>query len=575
MTELTISAYDKFITESAEQYLQTVVLVDDRIYENESGSVSSHLTTPKTALRKAARKSATASSGKRGKEGTAKLESPEQPDEVSFRDVQNSFAKKRIICSLYQPNKSASFSKQSEVYKLCSTADVIVVDWNLHGDVGDKATTLVRTLVEQSRIEIPYQIRLVLIYTLEMNLRSVSNEIFDNLVEGLGEDSVVVEPECEGLVLTTDNARVVVLGKREQTTLPQFKDYCVPEGELAARTIKEFSQLASGLLQGIVLRGIANLRKNNRRVLARFHKDLDVAFLTHRSLLLPDEEAFVQVVPLLTDELRAVLDDSLGVSPLGKASDVKEILADWCDGHWKAKSDAALKIGAGVDALDFAKDVFCNWPTIEDYSEARGSKIAGLVDKKEDGSIQWKKNGHNKLSEYLLGDSKADLCAEKLGSLMSQRARYDQSARALHLGVIVREVVDEKRYLLCLQPNCDSVRLQGKSQPFMFCVLKEPADDKPFTHCIVGSGDEVLRLGYKPGVAGVVVSTFKTGTSTICAEKDDNGRFSFRNEGGAEYEWIAELKTEHAQRAAEEFGRQLSRVGLTESEWLRLNARKD
>ncbi len=572
MTKPAISAYDGFITGSAEQYLQTVVLVDDRIYENESGSVSSHLTTPETALRQPARKSATASSGKPGKERVGKVEFTEQPDEVSFRDVQNSFAKKRIICSLYQPNKSASFGKQSEVYKLCSTADVVIVDWNLHGDSGDKATTLVRNLVEQSRKEIPHQIRLVLIYTLEMNLRSVSDEVFNDLVEVLGEDSVDVEPDCEGLVLTTDNARVVVLGKREETTLPQFKDYCVPEGELATRTIREFSQLASGLLQGIVLRGIANLRKNNRRVLARFHKDLDAAFLTHRAFLLHDEEAFGQVVPLLTDELRAVLEDSLGDSPLGKASDVKEILADWCDEHWKAKSDAALKIGTGVDPLEFAKDVFCNWPTIEDYSWARESKIAGLVDKKGDGSIQWKKNGHNKLSEYLLGDSEADCCAEKLGSLMSQRARYDQSARALHLGVILREVVDEKRYLLCLQPSCDSVRLQGKSQPFMFCVLKEPEGDKPFTHCIVGSGDEVLRLGYKPEVAGVVVSTFKTGTGTICAEKDDNGRFNFRNEDGADYEWIAELKTEHAQRAAEEFGRQLSRVGLTESEWLRLNA---
>ena len=42
---------------------------------------------------------------------------------------------------------------------------------------------------------------------------------------------------------------------------------------------------------------------------------------------------------------------------------------------------------------------------------------------------------------------------------------------------------------------------------------------------------------------------------------------------GINREWIAELKTEHAQRAAEEFGRNLSRVGLTESEWLRLKAR--
>ena len=60
-------------------------------------------------------------------------------------------------------------------------------------------------------------------------------------------------------------------------------------------------------------------------------------------------------------------------------------------------------------------------------------------------------------------------------------------------------------------------------------------------------------------------------------ENEDNGRFIFQDEGKNEdrndYEWIAELKTEHAQRAAEQFGRELSRVGLTESEWLRIKAK--
>ena len=109
MTEANISAYDKFITESAEQYLQTVVLIDDQIYDNNSGSVAaSHLTTPPSASRKAALKSSTSLSDKSNKE-IENAEILEKPDEVSFHDVQNSFAKKHIICSLYQPEKSALF----------------------------------------------------------------------------------------------------------------------------------------------------------------------------------------------------------------------------------------------------------------------------------------------------------------------------------------------------------------------------------------------------------------------------------------------------------------------------------
>jgi len=569
MTEASISAYDKFIIESAEQYLKTVVLIDDRIYENKSGSVASILTKPSAVRRKAALKSATSSSDKSCKE-IEKAEVPEEPDEVSFHEVQNSFAKKRIICSLYQPKKSASFGEQSDVYKLCSTADVVIVDWDLDDPSGDKATTLVGSLVAQSRVEIPYQLRLVLIYTLEPNLQFVANKIFEHLVELLSEGDIAVDPQSEGLVVTTENARVVVLGKREGTTLDQFSDYWVPERALATRTIKEFSQLASGLLQGVVLRGIANLRKNNRRIITRFSKDLDIAFLTHRALLLPDE-AFGQIIPLLTDELRAVLEDMLGESPLGKHSAVKEILDDWCDKHWKVNNDAKLNIGDGANGLEFVKDVFCNGPAIKkDYSKVQKSQIPGLTK-----SNKWDKNKKkcDKLAEYLLGNCGVKYCHEKLGSLMSQRVKYNNAGRSLHLGVIVRELADEKRYLLCLQPVCDSVRMGGESRAFIFCVLKELEDDGLFTHCVMDVSGNVIKLKYKPKVSSIFGWNFKSADDVVCAKKDEEDRFIFRGEDEKKYEWIAELKIEHAQRAAEEFGRELSRVGLTESEWLRIKAK--
>ena len=393
------------------------------------------------------------------------------------------------------------------------------------------------------------------------------------MVKLLSEKDVTVDPQSEGLVLTTENARVIVLGKRKDTTLTQFSDYWVPESDLATRTIREFSRLASGLLQGIILRGIAKIRENNRRILYRFYKDLDIAFLTHRSLSLPNE-IFGQIIPLLTDELHAVLEDTLGEFSLGKAQSVKEILDDWCDKHWKQNNNAKLKIGDEADGLKFAKDAFCKGPTIkkEDYPGNQGSIIQGLREKMEDEFPKWTEKGCKKLAEYLLGDCGVDDCHEKLGFLMSQRVRYDNSRRALHLGVIVRELTDKKRYLLCLQPVCDSVRIEGKSQAFVFCILKELKDGKGFTHCVMDGGGNVIKLKYKPKVFSIFVSNF-SGTDFIYAKKNDTSKFLFKNEDGKDYEWIAELKTEHAQHAAEQFGREFSRVGLTESEWLRIKAK--
>lgn len=559
------SPFNKFVLESSGKYLQTVVVVDDRIYENTSGSVASPLMAPSTRLRKPALKSAEAVNEKKDA-ADEKTGNAEKLEEVSFHDVQNSFAKKRIICSLYQPKKTASFGEHS---------DVVIVDWNLHGDFGNKATALVRNLIEQSMKEIPHQLRLVLIYTMEVNLRSVADKVYEDLSERIGKETIGVDTETKGLVLTTDNARVVVLGKRENTSLTEYSDFWVPEKKLAERTIIEFSRLASGLLQAVVLRGVANLRENNRRILMRFHEGLDSAFLAHRALLLPDQ-AFGQIIPLLTDELRAVLEDTLGECPLGSGPAVDRIVSDWCATHWKPGNDARLKIGDGADPLEFAKDVFCNGPAInQDYSRFRNSEIPGLVDKKDNDPPRWKENKDKrlKLAGYLSSESNEDHSHELLSSLMSQRIAYENARRTLHLGVILREVDGKRRYMLCLQPVCDSVRINGETRAFIFCFLEMPGVDKPFTHVVVDLTRNPVRLSYKPKIRNCHVLNFTTGADSVSAEKDSEGRLIFDDAGKNRYEWIGELKTEHAQRVAEEFGRTLSRVGLTESEWLRLKAK--
>ena len=568
------SAFQEFIYGSAEQYIHTVVLIDDRIYEPK-GQIATTATKPPTRNRKLALGSATTASEKQ-KKTPEESEVPELPDEVSFHDVQNSFAKKRIVCSLYQPKKTASFSERSEVYSLCASADVVVVDWDLHGDPGTKATELVGNLVSHSIKDIPHQLRLILVYTMEVNLGDIANTLFEDLSRRLGEGEVDVNRETEGCVIKTSNARVVVLGKRTDTPLIQYRDYWVPEKELAKRTIREFSHLASGLLQAIVLRGMAHIRDNNRRILTRFHEGLDTAFLTHRALLLPDE-SFGQIVPLLTDELRAVLEDTLGERPLGDRAATENIVTDWCENSWKPFDNPPLKIGEGADALVLAKNILCNGPALEDdYLKFRGSNISGLIEGIEGGGPRWKESSKDKLlnlAKYLSGDRVDSSVHEKLSSLMSQRIAYDNTDKSLHLGVILKETSGDQRYMLCLQPVCDSVRMAGKPRAFIFCFMEIPAPDKRFTHVVLDLNDNPIKLYFKPKVSKIYVAIFSAESDAVCAQRDADGRFLFNDNDKKQYEWIAELKTEHAQRAAEEFGRVLSRVGLTESEWLRLKAK--
>jgi hypothetical protein len=568
------SPFEKFILKSVSRYLQTVVLIDDRIDKPEKVSTPRNVQLPPSRQRKSASKSA--GSGLEKKENIDKpSEEIDKSEDVCFHDIQNSFAEKKIICSLYQPKQDATFDSSSDVYNLCSVADVVVVDWDIHGDAGSKATELVVTLIEQSMKDVPHQLRLVLIYTLEPNLGSVADRVYEALTKKLSRESIEVLNDCKGLVLTSENARVVVLGKKLYSSLQEYSAYYVPEKELAKRTIIEFSHLASGLLQCIILQGIASLRENNRRILMRFHKGLDAAFLAHRALLMPDE-AFGQIIPMLTDELRAVLEDNLGEYPLGEGNITKEIISDWCQKHWKPATNAEFKLGDGADPIIFAKDVFCNGPNFTNsYSKYQGSQVNKLLKGKDRGSQEWNDKKCDILAEYLSSNENGDFTHEFLSALMSQRLAYENSRKSLHLGVILKKKIAENEYsyMLCLQPVCDSVRVNENGTPFIFCLLYVPENGSIFTHTVTDSSKSTIRLVYKANVNNCYISLFSSDTGVVFASNNGNGQFFFKDKKNNEYEWVAELKTEHAQRAAEEFGRILSRVGLTESEWLRLKNR--
>ncbi len=64
----------------------------------------------------------------------------------------------------------------------------------------------------------------------------------------------------------------------------------------------------------------------------------------------------------------------------------------------------------------------------------------------------------------------------------------------------------------------------------------------------------------------------KEGATIIQASKIEN-KYVFLSFYEETYEWVADLKEMHAQRIVNNYCAQLSRVGLNESEWLRLQAK--
>ncbi|MBN4073514.1 hypothetical protein JYT23_01615 [Mariprofundus ferrooxydans] len=553
-----VSTINNFSRSAVEDYIQTVVFVDDKIYAPPpTGTVLEF----KKAFSPKAKKPSTKSAAKKISDATAEvLKKPEDLAPFSPHDIQSSFAKKHIVCSLHQPQKNHSVRVGSDTYKLCACADIVIVDWDLYGDAGEKATLLIENLVIQSLKDDPHQLRLVLIYTSEPNLFDIADKVSEKLSKKIPGEMEYKEDD-QGLAFHTLNARVVVLGKPGER-IEKFKPFEETERGLADRAIKEFCNLTDGLLQASILLGLAAIRKQSRKILTKFHSGLDPAFLTHRALGLPHEEAFDHIIPLLVAEISSVLEDSLS-TPL--IDDL--IIENWCKEKWIPSDHARDFVSSEADVRDFAKD-FCTkgMDIASSYTSGNQSDLQKTIKRLMNTPPKWPSvdaPSFKTITSYLSKDSTgADL--RELSALMSQRTYYGDQ-RHITLGTIIRESDGDCRYMLCLQPVCDCVRL-AKASTFIFCLLNEPTGEKA-TH-VVKDGDGFADLVYKPKIENCVTLTFKPSKGVVAA---NNLEFSDHADEHR-YQWIAQLKPRHAQRAAEQFARVLSRVGLTESEWLRLKA---
>ena len=554
----TVSEYSQY---AAQQFLQTVVFIDDQIYKRKSGAVheSSKLTAPqqRKKVSKTSKQQSVVSP-------PVDIEDNEELGEYSPYDVVTSFAKKQIICSLYQPKKRAKVTQESDIFPLCKAADVVIIDWNLN-DTGEKALELIDGLITQAVVDVPEQLRLILVYTLEYNLQSIANRVYEKVVASIGEQFVPL-PEENGLAFHTGNSRISILGKPTRERLDTPQEHIVEEKDLANVVVNEFAKLTSGLLHAASLLGLAEIRKNSRKILSKFNSSLDSAFLTHRALSLPDEDAANHLIPLLISEIEAVLKDKLHDPIISKS-----LIEDWCSKVWKPGTHVVELLGKQADPIKIATD-FCL-----KGKEMRQDHISvPLIKQSISNKGEWN-NDRRKFRDItsLLTDTKESIANHEFSRLMSSRTFYGKGAKSLQLGTIVYLLGknDSKTFLLCLMPICDSVRL-SEPRKFVFVELEESEQngDSKASIALMLSANSPLELIYKPKSYITFISEFHPDKSLkqVLTKKSDNGIEIFKDVEGREFIWVDQLKTAHAQRAVEQFARELSRVGLTESEWQRL-----
>ena len=245
-------------------------------------------------------------------------------------------------------------------------------------------------------------------------------------------------------------------------------------------------------------------------------------------------EAFDQLPELLAEEIRAIVEDERIRSSEAKRIAISALASEHV-------SSADKQLVADLKANTKAKKVIAKIP------------VNGVVSK-----------GHLNLA-----------------ALFCSRTQYSSTARRLGFGTVVRFRAKRPKkaapwlYAVCLVPTCDSIRLPTTTPvqfPFWTIEVEVFTSELKRNGMVLpldAAGHLSLSAGGKAGEK-IWTDSFDvdSSSSTVVAHRVSG---SHRYSGSQRrIEWVGQLKPLHAHRIAHEITDGLSRVGVSEAEWLRV-----
>jgi hypothetical protein len=545
--------------EVAARFLHTVVLFDDQAFIARAGAKNKSKKVKKLVA--PTRRSQGASED--NLDDSSSLEAKHELDAKRLIDL---FAEKGLICSVLVPGQGEN--PVPRTVAAARRSDIVILDWRIFDDNGEITTNLVGEILRADGSR-ESRLRVISIYTAEPNFHDIVSKLKEELKKHYTEYPL----KEEAFTLTKGPVRIVVYAKQD-TLFPspsrELTKRIVRLQDLPNKLIAEFSVATMGLMSNVVLESLAALRSNTHQIITKFCPELDAAYLTHRALLDPPEEAELHLIPLILSEILAVLEDR-NVSKHVSLDNITK----WVDFRigeglrLYRKLKMKTKKNARKAVLEIAEKGVRDKTLRDSYPQIRV-----LLDRLREESHRPALNEFTKLLQLNGSGSEYD---QELALLMSVRSRYESPIPLLTLGTIIAEDVDEdtSRYWLCVQPVCDSLRLKEKRN-FPFLKMSKSAMDASFNYLVRDKESFVtLNLSLRPFQSKMIAFKPKAGEREIRASTEsESWYFVSVDTGQQKYRWVADLKPEHAQRVANEYSYQISRVGLMESEWLRRWAKK-
>ncbi|QSR24035.1 hypothetical protein CFH99_00140 [Nocardioides aromaticivorans] len=489
------------------------------------------------------------------------------------------FASIGLVCSLIAPPPLDFETEAAKAINgLAQRADAFIFDWRIYGDSGTLVRQLIRGLLAPADPPIA-RLRLIVVYTTQADRTDIRNSIADDLQSaGLNDLSRVGYPAAgmDGpAYLEGDGFRVTVLGKPQSITgTPPPGSQFVDVDDIPDWLVTEFSQITTGLLRGVALESMATLRDTASHLLTRVGPRVDAAFVSHAFVTGTGRDFALQ---LLTQEMESLLAGAVTGDAVGDHA-----IADWVRDKFAQPGHAPLVMNGGKE--------FHVTGSADDWVANLSDRLEGIVGQQLPG----KSGPGPRITEFasvttlFVPKEDADQSEMWLAAMSGlSRTILDPVIRKpiLHLGTVLRDSANH--YWLCIMPVCDAVRVPIDGRPFLMTPLDVAKEGQEFDIVVpveASAAEVEIRsdhgfgwLKLRTGAAShqVTVPVFRPGDDLVVrpdGDKPSEWKFKAKHYG-KQFFWVAELRRNHAQRVAHDYATKATRIGLDESEWLRLSGR--
>lgn len=445
--------------------------------------------------------------------------------QVYVTDLIKSFSKEGLLVTPINPKTLGAQNKEDCIkilLALAAKSDVIILDWDMNVSFteGDSFSSekLSKELINRLNADNKY--RLIMIYTADK------------------------EQDVKNTLPETSNIKINIYGK-SNTTGTVVKEY----NELAKQVNIDFLAEKEGLLGSALLTSLSALRKSTYSMLNTLNKDYDEALLYHRMLLSDPDKITDFCKDIINDEIFAHIESASIESFFTK------------DAFLKFITDYGIKIIA-KKTIDSSASEISN----EDLTKLLENGYTAFFDKHSQALIS---RGEN--LDLLIQSDKEEIM--KSFSYYTTMLSGDIKTN-LKLGCIVKKDND---YFLCIQPPCDSERIEKldisgkckKPQKFLFLKLIKRDVNVSF---FVKENSLYQGLGVK--YKSVETFLFAGDSDGFVSQNKDGDFITYSPDNNSiTLKYICRLKSMFAQKIANNFAANISRVGIDQFEWLRLKGR--